>query len=396
MNEQNLRNNYIKNNAEINVKEISAGKTKKFNKRPISITFMAIYAAAFALATLIIGVTGIDFVGFLFNFLVILFFFSIPLIVVFCVLLFLNLRKNKRRTIGFTIGMAVCIVIVAASILSGGLFKDRLEMADEYFEKKNYESAEKYYDDVIESEDDKDKISAAKAGKEKSQKFIDEAVTHMKNGDIYFEYGLFNRAEEQYSKAYRIYPYLEGIKSKIKLASKMYKESGNLEYETDFVLLDESLKFKNVVGLPSFWGDVKISDQQIAEFKNIGIEEGRFFESENELKISGKLTGKSEIDKFVESDKGLFVFISAVVMDELGNVKWYKDGYIKGDTPYIRAGETKEFNLISSIEGTLQEGDWLIVAAYLKKGILLLVNPADPESPSGEKNIFALYSAPIP
>jgi len=291
--------------------------------------------------------------------------------------------------------VAVCIVIVAASILSGGLFKDRLEMADDYFTKKKYESADKYYDDVIESEADTDKISAAKAGKEKSQKFIDEAIIHMKNGDIYFEYGLFNRAEEQYRKAYQIYPYLEGITSKIKLASEMQKRSGNLEYEPDFVLLGENLKFKYAVGLPSLWGSVKISEPQLAEFRNIEFEEGRFFESENELKISGKLTGKSEIDKFVESEKDLFVFISAVVIDEFGNVKWYKDGYIRGDTPYIKAGETKEFSLINSVEGVLQPDDRLIIAAYLKKSILLLVNPGSPESPSADRNIFALYSVPI-
>jgi len=291
--------------------------------------------------------------------------------------------------------MAVCIVIVAASILSGGLFKDRLEMADDYFTKKKYESAEKYYNDVIESENDTDKISAAKAGKEKSQKFIDEAIIHMKNGDVYFEYRLFNRAEEQYRKAYQIYPYLKGIKSKINLASEMHKQSGNLEYETDFVLLDENLKFKYAVGLLSLWGSVKISEPQLAEFKNIVFEEGMFFESENQLKISGELTGKSEIDKFVESEKGLFVFISAAVIDEFGSVKWHKDGYIRGDTPYIKAGEKKEFSLISSIEGALQPADKLIIAAYFKKSIILLVNPASPKSPSADKNIFALYSAPM-
>jgi len=160
-------------------------------------------------------------------------------------------------------------------------------------------------------------------------------------------------------------------------------------------LLGENLKFKYAVGLPSLWGSVKISEPQLAEFRNIEFEEGRFFESENELKISGKLTGKSEIDKFVESEKDLFVFISAVVIDEFGNVKWYKDGYIRGDTPYIKAGETKEFSLINSVEGVLQPDDRLIIAAYLKKSILLLVNPGSPESPSADRNIFALYSVPI-
>ena len=396
MQNNNPQNNQIKNNPGNNIKEIVGRKTKRSNKRPISITFVSIYGVAFAIAVLINVFVTIDFVDFLYGLLILLLFFGIPLIIVFIVLMFFNLRRKKRRTIGFIIGAAVCIIIVPLSLVFGGLFEDQLTRADEYFIEKNYEVAAKYYDYVISAEEDASKIEVAKTGKEKSQDFIDEAKSHMKNGDIYFDHEIFSRAEEEYRKAYKIYPYLEDIDSKIKLASKMHKEAGSLEDETDYVLLNENLKFKHIVGFPSFWGDVKISDPFIAEFKNIEMEKGRFFESDNELKVSGQLIGKNEIEKFVESEKGLFVFISAAIVDELGSVKWYKDGYIKGDSPYVRSGEIKEFSLINIIDGSIEPKDTLIIVAYLKKSILVLINQADPESPNAEKNIFALYSVLIP
>ena len=81
------------------------------------------------------------------------------------------------------------------------------------------------------------------------------------------------------------------------------------------------------------------------------------------------------------------------MVDADGNIKWAKDGYLKGDTPFIKSGQTKEFSLISFIPGPLEKGDNFYIAAYIKRSLIVLINPANPESPDADKNIFALYHA---
>jgi len=79
----------------------------------------------------------------------------------------------------------------------------------------------------------------------------------------------------------------------------------------------------------------------------------------------------------------------------MGNVKWARDGYIKGNTPYLRAGETKEFSLTGTIINQVKQGDKLIIAAYLKNSVLVLINPSNTDSPDADKNVFAIYSKNI-
>ncbi len=320
-----------------------------------------------------------------------------PLIIVFLILFILNLRrhKEKRRTIGFAIGTGVCIILVPAAILSSSLFKDQLIRADEYLAKNNFYAAIRYYDYTIEHENDTEKIELAITGKEKAQELIDKAKSLQRNGDIYFNYGLYNHAEAEYRKAYKIYPYLEAIKDSIKKAASMNVKNNGEDNETDYILLNENLKFKIASGLPSNWGNVKISDPLIAEFQDIVIQEGRFFESDNELRVSGKITGNPEIEKYLESENGFFVFISAAIVDDVGNVKWSRDGYIKGSTPYLKANETKEFSLTGTVANPINEGNKLIISAYLKKSVLILINPSAADIPDADKNIFALYSKNI-
>ena len=317
-----------------------------------------------------------------------------PLIIIFLVLFVLNLRrsKDKRRAIGFIIGTCICIILVPTAILLSSLYKDELIRADEYLAKNNFDNAIMYYDYAIEHEEDADIIELAVAGKEKAQEQIDRAKSFQKNGDIYFNNGLYSHAEEEYRKAYEVYPYLDGIKDSIKIAASMSEKNVGQDKETDYVLLNEGLEFKIGTGFPSNWGHVKISEPLIAEFRDIAIEEGRFFESDNELRVTGLISGKPDIEKFLESDKGLFVFISAVIMDNAGNTRWSKDGYVKGDTPYLMAGDLKEFSLTGTIINPIKPGDRLIIAAYLKKNVLILFDPSGADSPNSDKNIFALYS----
>jgi len=366
-------------------------------KRPISIIFISLYGAAFIIGILISTIAVIDFMDFLYGLLLIIFFFAMPLMIVFLILFLLNLRrhKKKRRAIGFVIGTGVCIILVPMAILLSSLFKDQLIRADEYSAKNNFDVAIRYYDYAIEHEEDRGKIELAVAGKEKAQELIDKAKSLQKNGDVYFNYGLYSHAEEEYRKAYEIYPYLDGVKDSIKKAASISEKNGGEDNETDYILLNENLKFKIAAGLPSSWGHVKISDPVIAEFQDIAIQKGRFFESDNELRVSGSITGKTEIEKYLESDNGLFVFISAAIVDDIGNVKWSRDGYIKSITPYLKAGEIKEFSLTGAIINPIKHGDRLIIAAYLKKSVLILINPSDIDIPDADKNIFAIYSKNI-
>ena len=129
----------------------------------------------------------------------------------------------------------------------------------------------------------------------------------------------------------------------------------------------------------------------LAEFSDIKLEEGSFFEAGNEMRVSGTLTGSNEIAGYLDSTEGLFVFISAYLVDANGNIKWSKDGYLKGDSPFIKSGETKELSLISLISGPLEKGDNFYIAAYIKRNLLVIINPSNPESPDADKNIFALY-----
>jgi tetratricopeptide (TPR) repeat protein len=374
------------------MEDINDQKLVKLKKRPLSVIFLAIYSSAYIIALLITLTGVIDFIDFLYGFLIISSFFGIPLFIVSIILLFINFRHNKRRTRGFGISAAICLLIVPLAFLSLSFFKDGLTRADSYMLKKNYTAAIKYYEDVIENEDDPGIKDIAKSDKLKAQKFIDEAKRQQKAGDIFYDYELYNRAEEKYKKAYEIYPYLDGIKKSINLAITMKEKTNNFTGKANYMLFSDKLKFNYTSDLPIKWGSIKVSSPYLAEFQNISFQKNKFFESENELKVSGVVYGKSEIADFLESEKGLFVFISAVIISESGEIKWEKDGYIKGDTPYLKEGEFKEFSLISPIIKPIESKDSLILIAYVKRNVIILTDPENPNNPDALKNIFSFYT----
>ncbi|MCX6383217.1 MAG: hypothetical protein NTV16_01850 [Actinobacteria bacterium] len=374
------------------MEDINDQKLVKLKKRPLSVTFLAIYSSAYIIALLITLTGVIDFIDFLYGFLIISSFFGIPLFIVSIILLFINFRHNKRRTRGFGISAAICLLIVPLAFLSLTFFKDGLAKADSYMLKKNYAAAIKYYEDVIENEDDPGIKDIAKSGKLKAQKFIDEAKRQQKAGDIFYDYELYNRAEEKYKKAYEIYPFLDGIKKNIDIAITMKEKTNNFTGKANYILFSDKLKFNYTSDLPIKWGSIKVSSPYLAEFQNISFQKNKFFESENELKVSGVIYGKPEIADFLESEKGLFVFISAVIISESGEIKWEKDGYIKGDTPYLKEGEFKEFSLISPIIKPIESKDSLILIAYVKRNIIILTDSENPNNHNALKNIFSFYT----
>jgi tetratricopeptide (TPR) repeat protein len=373
------------------MEDINNRKFVNLKKRPLSITFIVIYSAAYFIALLITLTGVIDFIDFLYGLAIISSFFGIPLFILSIILLFINLRHNKRRKLGFGISAAVCLVIVPLAFLSLSFFKDNISRADNYMLEKSYGTAIRYYEHAIKNEEDPGIIDIAKSGKIKAQKFIDEAKRQQNAGDIFYNYQFYNRAEEKYKKASEIYPYLDGIKKSISLAIEMKEKTNNYNSEAKYLLFNDNIKFHYTSELPANWGAIKVSSPYLAEFKNVSIQKDKFFESENELKVSGAIYGKPDIGDFLESENGLFVFISAVIISEAGEIKWEKDGYIKGDTLYINGGETKEFSLISPILKPIEPGDSLILIAYVKKNIIIFTDPDNPDNPDALKNIFSFY-----
>ncbi len=367
-------------------------------KRPISIVLVSLLGALFALVILVVSFTAVDFIDFLYGLLMVLFFFCIPLILIFLFLLFLNLKKkNKKRAIGFTITSSVCILVVALSLLGISLFKEPYQRAEDLFASKQYDKAAIYYEKVIEDSDSQNQVTSAKSRIEDIQNQIDKAKSYEGNGDLYFENNLFSYSLKEYSKAYEVYPFLIGIKEKIKQADYNSKAMKNEEDKSEFVLLSENLKLSYTTELPQFLGSTSISGPLLAEFENIKVEKGKFFLSDNEIKVSGQIKGKPEIGNYVESEKGLFVFLSAFIIDGKGNIIWSKDGYIEGNTPYIKTGETKNFSLINDCNGNVNTNDALVVMAYLKKSIILQPAAKDTSGTNeiADKNIFALYRGGI-
>ena len=333
------------------ITSLNEGGSRVFFKRPLSLVFICIYSAAFSIALVISVFTAIDFMDFLYGFTVILAIFCAPLFILFLIFLFLNIKKHRRRTKGFGIGAAVCLVAAVLALISGSLIKDQSLRAYENFKNKKYEIAIEYYDYVIDKDYEDSIIETAKEYKDKALEEIAKAQNFRSNGDIFFKYGLYSRAESEYKKAYDTYPYLKGIKEYMKKALAMKEKYGENIGEMDYVLFKDNIKFSAVAGFPDNWGKVKISDPMLAEFRDIKLEEGSFFEGGNEMRLSGTLTGSSEIVNYLDSTEGLFVFISAYLVDADGNIKWSKDGYLKGDSPFIKSGETKQFSLVSLISG---------------------------------------------
>jgi tetratricopeptide (TPR) repeat protein len=290
--------------------------------------------------------------------------------------------------------------VLVLSLLGISLFKEPFQRAEDLFAGKQYEQAAIYYEKVIEHNDNQDQAAGAKLRIEDIKNQIDRAKLYEGNGDLYFDNNLFSFALKEYRKAYEVYPFLTGIKEKIKQADYNSKVMKDQEDKSEFVLLSENLKLSYTSEFSQFWGSVSITEPLLAEFGNIKVEEGKFFLSDNEIKVSGQIKGKPEIGNYVESEEGLFVFLSAFIIDGKGNVVWSQDGYIEGNTPYIKTGEIKNFSLINNYNGDVNTNDTLVIAAYLKKSIILQPK-AKNESGSvstnaiADKNIFALYRGEI-
>ena len=102
-------------------------------------------------------------------------------------------------------------------------------------------------------------------------------------------------------------------------------------------------------------------------FSDVALERGA-----SEMQISGKLTGSSYINYCLSPDLGIYVQISAVIIDKNGNPEWTQDGLPEGGADggsYIKAGEVKNFQLSNSYNTPVNVGDILFIIAYIKGGM---------------------------
>jgi tetratricopeptide (TPR) repeat protein len=388
----------LKNQAKItmqNGKGSNQSLPTKMMKRPLSLVFIFIYGAIYLIAQALSAVRTIDFMDFLYGFLLVTMFFCIPLLFLFFGLYIKNLKVCRKRKIGFGTASLAFVVIIILIVFSTSLVKDQFTRAQNNFSEKSYGIAIRYYDYAISNSKNPDIIETAKVNREIALEKISEAESFEKKGDVYFEHGLYGRAEENYIKAHDIYPRLGSIKKKIKQSFIMKEKYGESAGGETFILFNENLKFKYTAGFPEQWGTVKICEPQLAIFTDFIIERGKFFESEDELKVSGMLTGKPELGKYVESEQGLFVFISAYVIDINGNIKWSKDGYLNGESPYIKENQAKDFSFVNKLSSSLDARDKLIIIAYVHSSMVLPLDPESTEGPDAERNVFAIYQGKI-
>jgi tetratricopeptide (TPR) repeat protein len=379
----------------------SSEDVKIINKRPISIILFSLLGTLFVLILLIVHFTSIDMIDFFYGLLTSLLFFCIPLILISVSLLLVNLKsKNKKRALGFAISGGAFIFIMILSFLGGSFFKQSFQRAEDLFASKQYLTAAGYYEKVIKHGKIVDEVTNAKSRIEEIKIEIQKANSYEENGDLYFENNLFGPALEEYEKAFQTSPFLGDIKNKIKNTESNLKIK-DVEDNSDFVILSPDLEFSYSSEFALFWGSVSVSNPLLCEFENIGAEKGKFFLGNNEVKISGQIKGNPEIIKYVKSDNGLFIFLSAFIIDKNGNLIWNKDGYIEGNTPYIKSGETKNFFLINDFKGNIDSNCVLVIAAYLKKGIILQPKSKNAggnnikneynAGPNSYKNIIAIY-----
>jgi len=157
--------------------------------------------------------------------------------------------------------------------------------------------------------------------------------------------------------------------------------------EEEFELAPE-LEFSFTSQFPTeIWGKVRIVDPLLVGFSNILVEEGFFLLSNDEARITGKVSGLGDIKYTLFPEKGCFTMLSGIIFDDSGEIKWEQDGYPIGDS-YIAQDEVNNFLLVNQCETPLEPTDNLVIIAYQEGGMLedLYV-----DSQEVDKGVFGVY-----
>jgi hypothetical protein len=138
--------------------------------------------------------------------------------------------------------------------------------------------------------------------------------------------------------------------------------------ETTVNTVSSVFKFFNINTLPGIWGNkIRIVEPAVVSFSGVV-----FGPHGSEIQITGNITGSSYIQYCLKPDSGIYIKVSAVIVDKNGNVNWQQDGYLSGEgqgNAYIKAGEVKNFQLTNSYISPVNAGDKLIIIAYIQGGM---------------------------
>jgi hypothetical protein len=151
------------------------------------------------------------------------------------------------------------------------------------------------------------------------------------------------------------------------------------------------LKFSSFTKLPKIWGSsIRIVNPSLINFSGVFLDVRI-----GEIEVSGNIAGTSNINYCQNPDTGIHTLISAVIINQGGDVEWQQDGIAYDDTgevSFIRSGDVKSFSLTNSFINPVKIGDSLIIIAYTQGSM-----PEDSAAVNAgiDKSIYGSYLGPL-
>jgi hypothetical protein len=142
-------------------------------------------------------------------------------------------------------------------------------------------------------------------------------------------------------------------------------EETAISEETTAAASSSVFKFFYFTTLPKIWGNsIRIVEPPLINFSGVFLDV-----RPGEIEISGNIAGNSYINYCTNPDSGIYTLISAVIINQDGDVEWQQDGTAyddAGEVSFIRSNDVKSFSLTNSYINTVNIGDSLIIIAYTK------------------------------
>jgi tetratricopeptide (TPR) repeat protein len=246
--------------------------------------------------------------------------------------------------------------------------EELLSQGEDLFQGKKYIEALERYKQAVELESSNEE---AKNMVEKIEIIIADVEELISEGDILFNDNKYEEALLKYKEAENIYPDYQRIVDKIEITEKEIDKKQELAEEEP--VYDEAqediLEFAYSYEFPDLWGTIRICEPPLVKFSNIEVHQGRFLLSDNEVQVIGKIEGLQDISLALMPESGVFTMLAAVITDSKGNIKWAQKGYPIEDS-YIHQGDLVSFRLINKYDNKVENGDSLILVAFIEGGMI--------------------------
>jgi len=253
--------------------------------------------------------------------------------------------------------------------------EELLSKGEDLFQGKKYIEALERYKQAAELEPSNQE---AKNMVEKIEIIIADVEELISEGDSLFNDNKYEEALLKYKEAEKIYPDYQRIVDKIEITEKEIDKKQELAEEAleaakEEPVQDEAgediLKFAYSYEFPDLWGTIRICEPPLVKFSNIEVHQGRFLLSNNEVQVIGKIEGLQDISLALMPESGVFTMLAAVITDSKGNIKWAQKGYPIEDS-YIHQGDLMSFRLINKYDNKVENGDSLILIAFIEGGMI--------------------------